>query len=247
MASGTGIQPTRLTAGLSTVTNIKPLGDFPHPSPFHTSGSAANVFNQSATMGVCKYDTDFVHTSDLSDFTSGYASAALSTTLVGGVAVYTPTSATLGIAYKTGQYMQFVAGQKLWFQCNVALSTLAGVGRYGLQAGAVSTVASLMFVTAVTSGIVSLVSIVNSTTTVLIANVGTMVAATPIDLAYYYDGTDLLVYVANALVTRVAAPTIGATGTTLTNAILTPAFQSTPAATETTSVDWLLGACEIAR
>ena len=247
MASGVGIDPSRLTAGLSTVTQVKPLANYPLPSPFNTSGNSANTFNQAATMGVATYATDFIASTDLTAFTSSYASGALSTTLTGGNAVYTPTSATLGIAYKTSQFLQFVAGQKLWFQTRVTLSTIAGVGRYGLQAGAVSTADSLMFVTTASTGVISLVSIVGSATTTLLSNIGTIVAATPLDLAYYFDGNDLLVYVGNNLVGRVTAPTIGSSSTTLTSAILTPAVQSTPAATETTTVDWILGACELAR
>lgn len=245
MASGMGVEPTRLTAGICTVPQYEPLGNYPLPDPFHTSGSV----NTSAgtNLGSVSYVNDFLTPSNITDMTSNFASSAASTTVAGGVLVYTPTLTTAATAYKPGQFIQFVAGQKLWFTTRVAVSTLAGTARYGLQAGAVFTSDSLMFVMTVTTGVVNLVSIVGSTTTVLLSGVGTMVAATYIDLGYYFDGNDLLVYVNNVLVGRVTAPTIGTSATTLTSVLMTPAVQSTPATTETTSVDFILAAAELAR
>lgn len=242
MASGVGIEPTRLTAGLATVPQIEPLGNYPLPDPFHTSGS---LYTSAGTnLGIVTVANDFLYASDLTNVTSNFASGTLSTTVGGGVAVYTPTSATAATIYKAGQFMQFVAGQKLWFMTRVALSALTGTARYGLQAGSAFTADSLMFVTTVTTGVISFVSIIGSATTVLIANVGTITAGTFIELAYYYDGNDILVYVGGALVGRVSAPTIG---TNITSVLLTPAIQSTPSATETTSVDFVFAAAEIAR
>jgi hypothetical protein len=242
MASGAGIEPTRLTAGLATVPQNEPLGNYPLPDPFHTSGSLYT--STGANLGIVTVANDFLYASSLTDVTSNFASGTLSTTVAGGVALYTPTSATAATIYKAGQFMQFVAGQKLWFTCRVAVSALTGTSRFGLQAGSGFTADSLMFVVAVTTGIVSFVSIIGSATTVLIANVGTLTAATMTDFAYYYDGNDVLVYVGGSLVGRVAAPTIG---TNITSVLLTPAIQSTPAATETTSVDFFLASAEIAR
>ena len=67
------------------------------------------------------------------------------------------------------------------------------------------------------------------------------------DASIYYNGTDLEVFINDALVARVASPTIGASATTLTNALLVPTISLTPVTTETINVDYLLAAQEIAR
>jgi hypothetical protein len=91
------------------------------------------------------------------------------------------------------------------------------------------------------------VSTVNNTATTLIANVTTLTGGTYVEVAFCYDGTDLLVYLAHQLVARITSPTIGSTGTTLTNAALTEVIQITPAATQTISVDFVLVAQEVVR
>ena len=80
-----------------------------------------------------------------------------------------------------------------------------------------------------------------------VTGVATAVAATWVELGLYYDGTDLLVYANSQIVARVSAPTIGSTGTTLTNALLSPVFQITPVATDTLSADFVLAAQEVLR
>jgi len=74
-----------------------------------------------------------------------------------------------------------------------------------------------------------------------------MTGGTYVEVAFCYDGTDLLVYLDHNLVTRISSPTIGTTGTTLTNAVLTEIIQITPAATQTISVDFVLVAQEVIR
>ena len=81
----------------------------------------------------------------------------------------------------------------------------------------------------------------------MVTGVATAAAATWVDLGWYFDGTDLLVYVNSVIVGRVAAPTIGSSATTLTNAILGPVFQITPTATDTLTVDFVLTAQELSR
>ena len=93
----------------------------------------------------------------------------------------------------------------------------------------------------------NLVSTVGSTATTLVTGVATAVSDTYLDVGFYYDGTDLLVFANDALVARVANPTIGSSGTTLTNATLTPFFAITPVATETVTVDYALIAQEVSR
>ena len=49
------------------------------------------------------------------------------------------------------------------------------------------------------------------------------------------------------MIARITAPTIGTTGTTLTNALITPVLQITPTATDTLTVDFLGTAQEVTR
>lgn len=232
--------PSRLINGLSTMQASKPLGDYPHPDPFHTSGNAL--------LGVATYMNEF-NTLIGTDYTvTGAASTfALSNTVVGGGAVLTPGGAAVASsAYKNGSFCQFISGQKFWFLTRFQVSAVAAPTAYvGLQAGSATT-GGLWFSMAA-GGVISLVSTVNSVATTLVTTVTTAAAATWVDVGFYYNGTDLLVYSGDTVVARVAAPTIGASGTTLTNAILTPVFQITPTATDTLTADYVLVAQEVTR
>ena len=103
------------------------------------------------------------------------------------------------------------------------------------------------FAKAAASTSLNLVSTVGSTATTLVTGVATMADDTFVDVGFYYNGTDLLVYYADALVARVSAPTIGSSGTTLTNALLAPVFQITPTATDTLTIDYVMSAQETTR
>ena len=85
------------------------------------------------------------------------------------------------------------------------------------------------------------------TSTTLLTNIASLTAATIVEVGLYYNGTDLLVYTNDYQNARVSAPTIGASATTLTNAVLTPVVQITPAATETLTVDFILASQEMVR
>ena len=105
----------------------------------------------------------------------------------------------------------------------------------------------MWFAKAASSTSVNLVSTVSSTATTLVTGVATAVADTWLDLSLYYNGTDLLVYSNGDLVARVESPTVGSSGTTLTNALLAPVFQITPTATDTLTIDYVLTAQELTR
>lgn len=123
----------------------------------------------------------------------------------------------------------------------------AGItGYFGMIKTGAAATDSLLFVLAAT-GVLSLVSTVGSAATTLVANVTTVASNTFVDAGFYYDGMDLGVYVDDQLVTRVSGPTIGASGTTLTNAMLTLITQITPAAAETVTLDYALAAQEVTR
>jgi hypothetical protein len=189
------------------------------------------------------------------DYTvTGTSSTFALTAGIGGQAILTPGGTTTATsAYKTGQFFQFVAGNRAWFTVRIQASAVAGnVSFYaGMQKGSAVT-DGIWFAKAAASTSINLVSTVNSTATTLVTGVATAVAATWVELGFYYDGTDIIVYsgsstVAMGPVARITAPTIGSTGTNLTNALIAPVFQITPTATDTLTADFVLAAQEVLR
>ena len=233
--------PTRLYSGLSTAYPTETLYSFPFPDPFHTGSNQA--------LGSSTYVNDF-NTLIGTDYTvTGSSSACALASGLGGVATLTPGgTTTASAAYKAASFMQFVAGNRLWFTTRIQASAVSSTISYyaGLRAGSATT-DGLWFAKAASSTSINLVSTVNSTATTLVTGVATAAAATWVELGLYYDGTDLLVYANSQIVARVSAPTIGSTGTTLTNALLGPVFQITPVATDTLSADFVLAAQEVLR
>ena len=235
--------PTRLTYGITTVAKQKPLGMYPFPDPFHTSSDDG--------FDVAGYTNDFfgIGSTTLDWAITGASSTFTATDGLGGVALVTPGGVSTATAvYKVGNSFQFVAGQEFWYVCRIKPSAVAGLVSYqfGLRNGASST-EGLWFAKAASSTSLNLVSTVSSAATTLSTGVDTAVAAQYHDVAFYYNGTDLLIYMNDNLVARVAAVTIGASGTNLTNALLTPFFQITPTATDTLSIDYVLAAEEMIR
>jgi hypothetical protein len=234
--------PTRFTSGVSTANQGETLYSFPFPDPFHT-GSNAN-------LGSSVYANDF-NTLIGTDYTvTGSSSTfALSNTVVGGAAVLTPGgTTTASAAYKNGTFFQFQAGNRAWFSTRIQTSAVAGSVSYyvGLRNGS-GTTDGIWFAKAASSTSINLVSTVGSTATTLLTGVATAAAATWVDLGFYFDGTDILVYANNIIAGRVAAPTIGSSATTLSNAVLGPVFQITPTATDTLTTDFVLVAQELVR
>lgn len=235
--------PTRFTYGVGTVSKQSPLGDFPLPDPFHTSANAG--------LDVACYANDFfgIGSTTLDWTITGVSSTFTAVDGVGGVARVTPGGvSTVTSVYKVGSAFQFVSGQDFWYVCRIRASAVAGTVTYqfGLRNGSSAT-EGLWFSKPASSTSLNLISTVNSSATTLATGVDTAAAATYHDVAFYYNGTDLLVYSADALVARVTAPTIGASATTLTNAVLTPFFTITPTATDTLEIDYVLAAMETTR
>ena len=238
--------PTRLYNGLSTAYPNEPLYSYPFPDPFHTG---SNQFTGSST-----YVNDF-NTLIGTDYTvTGASSTFALTNGIGGQAILTPGGTTTATAaYKAGTFLQFTAGYRTWYVVRFKVSAVAGSVAYyaGLRAGSATT-DGLWFAKAASSTSINLVSTVNSTATTLVTGVATAVAGAWVEVGFYYDGTDLICYSGTASTdmvpdARVSAVTIGSTGTTLTNALLSPVFQITPTATDTMTTDFVLAAQEIAR
>lgn len=233
--------PTRLTFGISTVDSIKPLGNYPLPDPFHTSSNVG--------VSITAYDNDFFTVASGDWTITGASSTFAATDGLGGLSLVTPGAATTATAvYQAKSGFKFSSGAAFWYACRIKASAVSGSKAFyfGLRAGS-SANDGLWFAKAASSTSVNLVSTVSSTATTLVTGVATAAADTWLDLALYYNGTDLLVYSDGNLVARVEAPTVGASGTTLTDALLAPVFQITPTATDTLTIDYVLAAQELTR
>ena len=234
--------PTRFLSGVATVPASQPLGNYPFPDPFHTSGSSG--------LDIFTYANDYTDLGNASSRTvTGASSAFALADGVGGIGVLTPGGTTTATSmYRTAAAYQVVAGQKFWYTTRIAYSGVGtGItGYFGVIKTGGATTDSLLFKLAAT-GVLSFVSTVNNTATTLVTTVATLTAGTYVEVAFCYDGVDLLVYADHALIARIDSPTIGSTATTLTNAALAEIIQITPAATQTISVDFVLVAQEVIR
>jgi hypothetical protein len=235
--------PTNLTYGIATVPQQQPLGMYPLPDPFHTSANTGldvvTYANDFFSIGTAVKDWTITGTSSTFDCASG----------LGGWVVLTPGGTTTASAsYQTNQGFQFVSGQSFWYLCRMKVSAVSGNKSFyfGLRAGS-SANDGIWFQKAAASTSLDLVSVVGSTSTTLVTGVTTAAADTWMDVGFYYDGTDLLVYSSDNLVARVTSPTIGASGTTLTNVLLGAVFQITPTATDTMTIDYVMAAQETTR
>jgi len=236
--------PTRFTYGIATVAKGKPLGDYPLPDPFHTTSDAG--------LGVFSYTNDFVDLGNTASRTvTGGAAFALADG-INGIGVLTPVSATAASVYRTAATFQFIGGQKFWFLHRIKASAIAGVmalnfGMSKVSGGTIATTDRLYFTKPASSTSLNLVSVVNNTSTTLLTGITTVAADTYLDVGFYFDGTDLQVFVSDNMVARVPGVTIGATGTTISNAVMSPFFGLTPVATETVTIDYAIVAQETTR
>lgn len=238
--------PTRLTQGLSSQVKGSLTGDYPLPDPFHTSStSGKDVFT---------YANDFLDLGNAASRTiTGSGSTFALTDGLGGQGTLTPGGATTASSvYRTAAAFQFVSGNRFWFIHRLQASALTGnqvlsFGMSKVSGGAIATTDRLYFTKAAGSTSLNLVSVVGSTSTTLVTGVTTCADATWIDVGFYYDGTDLLVFANDSLVARVSNATIGTSGTTLSSVLMSPFFGITPVAAETVTIDYALIAQEASR
>lgn len=238
--------PTRFLSGVTTVPSNSPLGNYPFPDPFHTGGTAEK--------DVVTYSNDFFDIGTTTAYTiSGGGAVALGVGAagIGGTLVHTPASGVASAVTRAATAFSFTSGSKFWFLQRLAPSAVAGVMSMfvGMNtANAAITADGLYFRKAASQLNVDFVSVINGTTTVLAAAVTTVTAGAYLDLGFYYDGKDIIVYVNDVMKVRISNVTIGATNAfTVTSAYLSPVFQITPVATENLNVDYILVANEIAR
>ena len=229
--------PTRYSNGVSTNDAQYLNGNFPLPAPFTTSGSSLT--------GVAQYANDF--TESVAEYTvTGTSSTFALTDGNGGLGLITPgAAATATAAYKTASNVAFVAGNQVWFSTRIKASLVSGTKAFyvGLRNGSAVT-NGLWFAKAASSTSVNLVSTVASVATTLVTGVATAVDDTFLELGYYFDGVDLLVYSDNVLVARVSAPVIG---TNIPSVNLGTVMQITPTATDTLTVDYISASVEVTR
>ena len=234
--------PTRFLSGVATTPASTPLGNYPFPDPLHTSGSVGK--------DVVTYLNDFMDLGNSASRTiTGVSSTFALVDGVGGIGILTPGGTTTASSiYRTAASFQFIAGNKFWFVQRTKYSAIGtGItGYFGVIKTGGATTDSLLFKLAAT-GVVSFVSTVNNVATTLLTTVLTATSGGWIDVGFYFDGTDILVYNSDVVVGRVSGASVGSASTTLTNALLTPITQITPAATETVSLDYALIAQETAR
>jgi hypothetical protein len=231
--------PTRFLSGIATVPASQVLGSYPLPDPFHTGGSSGKE--------VFTYQNDFTDLGNAGSRTvTGSSSTFALADGLGGIGVLTPGGTTTASSvYRTAAAFQLSAGDKFWFSQRVKLSAVGtGItGYFGMIKTGAAATDSFLFKIAAT-GVVSLVSTVDSTATTLVANVTTASSNTFFEVGCHFDGTDLLVYAGHDLVARVTGLELGVT---IPDAAMTNIMQITPAATETMSVDFVLSAQEITR
>ena len=236
--------PTRFTYGLATVAKGKPLGDYPLPDPFHTSSDAG--------LDVFTYSNDFTDLGAAAARTiTGGAAFALADGL-NGIGVLTPVSATAASVYRTAATFQFISGNKFWFLHRIKASAIAGAmvlnfGMSKVSGGTIATTDRLYFTKPASSTSLNLVSVVNNVSTTLLTGITTVAADTYLDVGFYYDGTDLQVFVSDNMIARVSGVTIGSASTTISNALMSPFFGLTPVATETVTIDYAIIAEETTR
>jgi len=229
--------PTRYSNGVSTNDAQYLNGNYPLPAPFTTSGSSLT--------GVAQYANDF--TNSVAEYTvTGTSSTFALTDGNGGLGLITPGAAsTATAAYKTASNVAFVAGNQVWFSTRIKASAVSGTKAFyvGLRNGSAVT-NGLWFAKAASSTSVNLVATVASVATTLVTGVATAAADTYLELGYYFDGVDLLVYSDNVVVARVTAPVIG---TNIPSVNLGPVMQITPTATDTLTVDYISASVEVTR
>lgn len=190
---------TNFTNGISTRANTDPFGSYFHPDQTDEH----------------RYIDDF----------NAYTSGNWTITVVGsstpalvagdGGLLGITTSASSGdsaFLQKTTEGYSFEVGKQMWFSCRFKVSTLATTLVFGMQVTdttPLSVTDGIYFLSTTATGAVTGIVRKNATTGSTPAAVGTLVADTYTELAWYWDGVDTVSFwqdrVQTASVTGVAA------------------------------------------
>lgn len=222
---------TRLPAGLSTAKPTYPLGAYTHPD-----------------------ETDqHLYLNDFNSYTSGdwtitvVGSSTPALTAGDGGLLAIVTSATSGdsaFLQKTIASFTFETGKPAWFAARFKVSTLATTAVMGLQVidtTPLDVTDGIYFLTTTATGAVTGIVRKNATTGSSSVAVGTLVADTYTELAWYWDGKDTVTFfqdkVAKGSITGVAASYLPDTTCTVSFGI-----QTDSANARTMTVDYFMAA-----
>lgn len=190
---------TRFPNGLSTARSIAPFGGYTHPDPSDQHGYENDFNNYTAT--------------DWTITVVGTSTPALVAGDGGLLAIATSaTSADSAFLQKTIASFSFETGKPAWFAARFKVSTLATTVVMGLQVidtTPLDVTDGIYFLSTTATGAITGIVRKNATTGSTSAAVGTLVADTMTELAWYWDGKDTVSFyqdkVQKASVTGVAA------------------------------------------
>jgi len=219
---------TRYPNGLSTARKIAPFGDYTHPDPT----------DQHA------YENDF-NTYVSTDWTITVIGTSTPALVAGdgGILGITTSGASGDSAFlqKTIASYTFETGKPCWFASRFKVSTLTTTVVMGLQVidtTPLDVTDGIYFLSTTATGAVTGICRKNATTGSTSASVGSLVADTYTELAWYWDGKDTVTFyqdkVAKSSVTGVAANYLPDTTCTVSFGI-----QTDSANARTMSVDYI--------
>ncbi|MCI4435740.1 MAG: hypothetical protein JHC33_02870 [Ignisphaera sp.] len=229
--------PSRFLNGIATQYRTDVLAYYPLPDPIRTGGLNTNrvhtYFN----------DFDTITSADFTTTGTGTPTFALGSGVAGTAVLTTTTGASDScLVLKTGTSFGFTSGQQAWYVCQFQLSEVTNsVMRVGLV-DTTSNQNGIYFEKATGAGTVALKSVASGVVTTLITSVTTLVAATNVELGLYYNGTDLIVFLNNAMIGRIS-------GLSMAGTAITPTFQliNSTGVARTLTLDYVLVAEETPR
>ncbi len=224
--------PTRFPNGIGTRKQPDPMFmlGMPDPSDYHTYWN----------------DFDLYVSGDWTATVTGTGTAAL-TAGDGGLLALATSNANNDNVFlqKTTEGFQIEAGKMAWFKTRLKVSALTSQIVIGLQVTdttPLDVTDGIYFLTANTTGVASLICRKNATTGSTSAAAATLAADTWIELAWFYDGKDSLIWGVNG---RQAGTITGVSGFLPdTTATISLGIQTTSAAVKTLTVDYILAAKE---
>jgi hypothetical protein len=230
--------PSRFVNGVTSQPKWDALSEYPLPDPIRTGGLANTrvhtYFNDFETL----VGTDYTTTG------TGTPTFALGSGISGTAVLTTTTGASDScLVIKNGNSFGFNAGYKGWFVTSFAVSEVTNCDvKIGFVDSDSTDANGFYFQKATGSASVNLVFTSGGTKTTAVTGVTTLVANTFVELAVYYNGTDLLVFVNNNLVARVA-------NLSMSVSQISPTYQITNStgAARTLTLDYVLAAEEVAR
>ena len=222
---------TRLPAGLSTRKPTDPLANFTRPDPT----DAHVYFNDFDSYVAGEWTTTAVGTSTPALVAGDGGLLGITTS---------GSSADSAFMQKTIASFTMETGKPAWFACRFKVSTLTTTAVFGLQVvdtTPLDATDGIYFLTTTATGAITGICRKNATTGSTSTAVGTLVADTFTELAWYWDGKDTVSFfqdrVQKATVTGVAASYLPDTDLTVSFGV-----QTDSANARTMTVDYFMAA-----